>query len=75
MVAQHEAKDGTLSSVDTRGLEVNPVGVEGKVHGHEEDVSQRLDEQTQVDPLLQSVFGEHHHAQDVGREAGKIRQT
>ena len=52
MVAQHEAKDGTLSSVDTRGLEVNPVGVEGKVHGHEEDVSQRLDEQTQVDPLL-----------------------
>ena len=42
MVAQHEAKDGTLSSVDTRGLEVNPVGVEGEVHGHEEDVSQRL---------------------------------
>ena len=53
------------------GLQVNSVGVEDKVHCHEEDVGQRLEEKTQVDPLLKAVFDEHHHAEDVGRGAGE----
>ena len=72
VVAQHKLNNETAS----RGasyLQVNPVGIEDKAHSHVQDVSQRLDKQTQVDPLLQAVFDEHHHAQDVGRSASKIK--
>ena len=74
IVVQDELEK-TTPSFFARNLQVNPVSVDGKVDGHIEEVSQRLEEQTQVDPLLQSVFGEHHHVQDVGRGAGKIRHT
>ena len=70
----HDEPEHWTSSGGSSELQVNPVDVEGKVHGHVEDVSQRLEEKTQVDPLLQSVFGEHHHAQDVGRGAGKKKK-
>ena len=32
-----------------------------------EFISQRQGEETQVDPLSQSMFVEHHHVDDVGR--------
>ena len=72
VVIQDEMEDRT-SPGGTRDLQVNPVGVQEKVRCHVEDVSQRLEEQTQVDPLLQTMFCKHHHVQDVGWCAGKIR--
>ena len=72
VVIQDEMEDRT-SPGGTRDLQVNPVGVQEKVRCHVEDVRQRLEEQTQVDSLLQAVFGEHYHVQDVGWGTGKIR--
>ena len=39
-----------------------------------EFISQRQGEETQVDPLSQSMFVEHHNVDDVGRTANQKQE-
>ena len=68
-IAHHEQLDRTSPLRDAGDHHGNPVDVEQEVQGHQEEVSQRLEEQAKVDPLLQALLDEDHHAQDVARGA------